>query len=79
MNSSCVTDAFSNRAHSHVSETVTVSQVGCPSVLIVKDISLFLTAQSIRLLQGEEASLSLSQQVIALAAILAECQALSSS
>lgn len=56
-----------------------VSQACCPSLPIVKDISLVLTAQSIRFLQGEEASLSLSQQVIALAAILAECQALGSS
>lgn len=51
----------------------------CPSLPTVKDISLFLTAQSISLLQGEGASLSLSQQVIALAAILAKRQALSSS
>lgn len=50
-----------------------------PSLPIVKDISPFLTAQSISLLQGEGASLSLSQQVIALAAILAERQALCSS
>lgn len=56
-----------------------VSQARRPSLPIVKGISLFLTAQSISFLQGEEASLSLSQQVIALAAILAECQALSSS
>jgi len=51
----------------------------CPSVPIVKDISLFLTAQSISLLHGEGAFLSLSQQVIALAAIPAERQALRSS
>lgn len=50
-----------------------------PSLPIVKDISPFLTAQSISLLQGVGASLSLSQQVIALAAILAERQALCSS
>lgn len=55
------------------------SHARCPSLPIVKGISLFLTAQSISFQQGEEASLSLSQQVIALAAILAECQALSSS
>lgn len=56
-----------------------VSWARRPSLPIVKDISVSLTAQSINLLREEGASLSLSQQVIALAALLTERQALSSS